>query len=97
MTDESRELGVDLSDVEEDLEDLDYPIEQDELLEEYGEEEIDMGEESATLEELLASDGLYAHLWGVQAGEIDELPQEFIERAQRRQARTEVDVDADDD
>jgi ATP-binding cassette, subfamily B, bacterial len=46
---------------------------------------------------LLANDGLYAHLWGVQAGEIDELPQEFIERAQRRQARTEVDVDADDD
>jgi ATP-binding cassette, subfamily B, bacterial len=46
---------------------------------------------------LLANDGLYAHLWGVQAGEIDELPQEFIERAQRRQARTEVDVEADDD
>jgi ATP-binding cassette, subfamily B, bacterial len=48
-------------------------------------------------DDLLANDGLYAHLWGVQAGEIDELPQEFIERAQRRQARTEVDVDADDD
>ena len=53
MTDDSRELGVDLSDVEEDLENLDYPIEQDELLEEYGDEEVDMGEESATLEELL--------------------------------------------
>ncbi len=53
--------------------------------------------ERGTHEGLLASDGLYAHLWGVQAGEIDELPQEFIERAQRRQARTEVDVDADDD
>ncbi|GAB3039601.1 ABC transporter ATP-binding protein [Natronobiforma cellulositropha] len=44
-------------------------------------------------EELLANDGLYAHLWGVQAGEIDELPQEFIERAQRRQARTETSGD----
>ncbi|ELY57040.1 ABC transporter ATP-binding protein [Natronolimnohabitans innermongolicus] len=53
--------------------------------------------ERGTHGELLANDGLYAHLWGVQAGEIDELPQEFIERAQRRQARTEVDVDADDD
>jgi ATP-binding cassette, subfamily B, bacterial len=48
-------------------------------------------------DDLLANDGLYAHLWGVQAGEIDELPQEFIERAQRRQARTEIEVDADAD
>ncbi|MFC4541222.1 ABC transporter ATP-binding protein [Halosolutus amylolyticus] len=53
--------------------------------------------ERGTHEDLLANDGLYSHLWGVQAGEIDELPQEFIERAQRRQARTEVDADADDD
>jgi ATP-binding cassette subfamily B protein len=41
--------------------------------------------------ELIDNDGLYAHLWGVQAGEIDELPDEFIERAARRQARTEAD------
>ncbi|MDJ1431424.1 ABC transporter ATP-binding protein [Halostagnicola sp. A-GB9-2] len=41
-------------------------------------------------DELLENDGLYAHLWGVQAGEIDELPQEFIERAQRRTARTQA-------
>ncbi len=46
--------------------------------------------ERGTHEALLENDGLYAHLWGVQAGEIDELPEEFIERAQRRQARTEV-------
>ncbi len=44
-------------------------------------------------DELIENDGLYAHLWGVQAGEIDELPQEFIERASRRQARTEVSND----
>ncbi|OLZ42015.1 multidrug ABC transporter ATP-binding protein [Natrinema saccharevitans] len=46
--------------------------------------------ERGTHEELLENGGLYSHLWGVQAGEIDELPQEFIERAQRRQARTEA-------
>ncbi|WP_435361402.1 ABC transporter ATP-binding protein [Haloarchaeobius sp. DFWS5] len=46
--------------------------------------------ERGTHEELLGNDDLYAHLWGVQAGEIDELPEEFIERAQQRQARTEV-------
>jgi ATP-binding cassette subfamily B protein len=47
--------------------------------------------ESGTHDELIENDGLYAHLWGVQAGEIDELPQEFIDRAARRQARTEAD------
>ncbi|WP_254864058.1 ABC transporter ATP-binding protein [Halovivax gelatinilyticus] len=45
--------------------------------------------ERGSHEHLLSNDGLYAHLWGVQAGEIDELPEEFIERAQRRTARTQ--------
>jgi ATP-binding cassette subfamily B protein len=49
--------------------------------------------ERGTHRELLGNDGLYAHLWGVQAGEIDQLPEEFVERASRRQARTEVDTD----
>ncbi len=51
--------------------------------------------ERGTHHELLSNDELYAHLWGVQAGEIDELPQEFIERAQRRQARIEAESDDD--
>ena len=46
--------------------------------------------ERGTHGELLESGGLYAHLWGVQAGEIDELPEEFVERAAKRQARTEA-------
>ncbi|WP_121821793.1 ABC transporter ATP-binding protein [Halostella salina] len=46
--------------------------------------------EDGSHEDLLDDDGLYAHLWGVQAGEIDELPEEFIERAAERQARTEA-------
>ncbi|WP_139136077.1 ABC transporter ATP-binding protein, partial [Haladaptatus sp. W1] len=41
-------------------------------------------------DQLIGNDGLYAHLWGVQAGEIDELPQEFIDRAARRTARTDA-------
>ncbi|QPV63076.1 ABC transporter ATP-binding protein [Halosimplex litoreum] len=49
--------------------------------------------ERGSHEELLAEDGLYAKLWAVQAGEIDELPEEFVERAARR--RSQVDADAE--
>jgi len=53
--------------------------------------------ERGTHDELLDNSGLYAHLWGVQAGEIDELPQEFIDRAQERTARLVEDAESDDD
>ena len=52
--------------------------------------------ERGTHAELIDNDGLYAHLWGVQAGEIDELPDEFVERASRRVSRTPVETDASD-
>ncbi|EMA65714.1 ABC transporter [Halorubrum aidingense JCM 13560] len=53
--------------------------------------------ERGTHAELLDNDGLYGHLWGVQAGEIDELPQEFIDRAQERTAQLIEDAESDDD
>jgi ATP-binding cassette subfamily B protein len=40
--------------------------------------------EQGTHETLLAEDGLYANLWGVQAGEIEDLPEAFVERARER-------------
>jgi ATP-binding cassette subfamily B protein len=49
---------------------------------------LDEGEvvERGSHEELLAADGLYANLWGVQAGEIESLPEEFLERAMEETA-----------
>ena len=46
---------------------------------------LDEGElvEQGTHDELLDAQGLYATLWSVQVGEVDELPEEFLERAKR--------------
>ena len=57
--------------------------------------------ERGTHDELLAADGLYAKLWGVQAGEIEELPEAFVERARERhvdravERATESEVDSE--
>jgi ATP-binding cassette subfamily B protein len=42
--------------------------------------------ERGTHTELLARDGLYANFWRVQAGDVDALPPEFLERAMARGA-----------
>ncbi len=59
---------------------------------------LDEGEvvEVGSHDELLGEDGLYANLWGVQAGEIDDLPERFVERSRERGARR-ADPDADDE
>jgi ATP-binding cassette subfamily B protein len=53
--------------------------------------------ERGTHDELIGEEGLYANLWGVQAGEIDELPDEFVERAAKRQATVDAETEDDDD
>ncbi len=53
MSDDSRTLGVELGDLDDDLESHAYPISEDELFDQHGDREIEMGEETATLEELI--------------------------------------------
>ena len=53
MSDQNRELGVEFGDLPAKLKDHEYPAGQDELLEAYGDEELEMGEESITFEELI--------------------------------------------
>jgi len=46
--------------------------------------------ERGTHDALLAADGLYANLWRVQAGEIEDLPEDFVEAASERVAQQGV-------
>jgi len=47
--------------------------------------------ERGTHEELIDSDGLYAKLWGVQAGEVEGLPDDLAERERKGRAGADTD------
>ena len=49
--------------------------------------------ERGTHDELLAVDGLYANLWRVQAGEIGDLPEDFVQQASKRVAQQGLDTE----
>ena len=46
--------------------------------------------ERGTHDELLANEALYANFWRVQAGDVDSLPRDFLERALERRSAVEV-------
>ncbi|WP_458190383.1 DUF5789 family protein [Haladaptatus sp. NG-WS-4] len=53
MADEDREMGVELGELSDELDSHDYPASADELVEEYGDYEIEYENGSETLEEVL--------------------------------------------
>lgn len=53
QSDDSREQGVEFGSLAEDLEEADFPMGKDELLETYGDEEIVLEDDTQTLREIL--------------------------------------------
>lgn len=76
--DESREQGVEFGGFEETMkEEIDYPIDNDELIEQYGDAEFELSEETVTLEEILAplqDDDQTYH----DAGELETMIMNFV-------------------
>lgn len=54
---DDRELGVELGDLEDDLESADYPMDSEELMDRFGDRELDLQGGSETLRETLATGG----------------------------------------
>lgn len=54
---DDRDMGVGFGDLSEDLADEDYPISHDELLERYGDRELDLAQGSTTLREVVGPEG----------------------------------------
>jgi hypothetical protein len=55
--DDSREQGVEFGSLADDLEDEEYPLDQDTLLERYGDRELGLGDDTATLRTVLEPQG----------------------------------------
>ena len=53
MSDETRELGVELGELGDELRGREYPAGKDELLDEYGDEPLELTNEDTSLEEIL--------------------------------------------
>ncbi|WP_418285274.1 DUF5789 family protein [Halorubrum sp. DTA46] len=53
QNDDSREQGVELGPLADELEDEEYPIDLEELLERYGDHELGLGDDTATLQTVL--------------------------------------------
>ncbi|MFC6905068.1 DUF5789 family protein [Halalkalicoccus tibetensis] len=76
--DESREQGVEFGEFEETMEEeIDYPIDNDDLIEQYGDAEFQLSEETTTLEEILAplqdNDQTYQ-----DAGDLETMIMNFV-------------------
>ncbi len=53
MTDDNRQLGVELGELGDDIQDADYPLSEDELFDRFGDREIEMDGNTTTLEALI--------------------------------------------
>ena len=51
--DDGKAMGVEFGELDDELDEMEYPVETEELLEDYGSETLEFEEGSATLEELL--------------------------------------------
>ena len=82
MTDDEREQGVELGGLRDDLESLEYPASLDDVLDEHGDERIDFGEESMTLEELIGplEEDTYDSVDEVEEAIMSMVPDEAIGR-----------------
>ena len=55
--DDSREMGLELGDLKADLEDADYPMDADELMERFGDHEIGLPDGEESFEEVMVTGG----------------------------------------
>ena len=81
-TDDSHEMGVEFGELDDELDSLSYPVTTEELLDDYGDHELEFQEESATLSELLEpmGDQTYESKNGVQQAVLNMVGDQAIGR-----------------